>query len=367
MEDFAPSCVKDKRYIGSSPEAAAAPAAPLGDSHTTAADGLTDYSPSDAPWDRNKGIADHVAGIYASAEEFERLAARIGDCSGVLRFAWVDSPETGESRLRLREAHFCRVRHCPVCQWRRSLMWQARFYQSLPKLVQQHPKARWLFLTLTVRNCQITELGDELTAMNSAWRRLIARTEFKPVLGWVRTTEVTRGKDGSAHPHFHALLMVPPSMLAGKHYVKHAKWVELWGDCLRVDYEPNVDVRTVRPRALKQGQLPIDASIDVLRGAVAETLKYSTKPADMVADHGWFLELTRQTHRRRFVATGGVLKDVLKVEDESDTDLAMTDGDGDGEEEDAPRLAFNWRPADRRYRRAPKGDRLEGGKRKRNA
>ncbi|WP_170869787.1 protein rep, partial [Shigella sonnei] len=28
------------------------------------------------------------------------------------------------TRLRLREAHFCRVRHCPVCQWRRSLMWQ---------------------------------------------------------------------------------------------------------------------------------------------------------------------------------------------------------------------------------------------------
>ena len=39
-------------------------------------------------------------------------------------------------------------------------MWQARFYQSLPKLVTEHPKARWLFLTLTVRNCPITELGE---------------------------------------------------------------------------------------------------------------------------------------------------------------------------------------------------------------
>ncbi|MDI5568585.1 protein rep, partial [Salmonella enterica subsp. enterica serovar Kentucky] len=43
-----------------------------------------------------------------------------------------------------------------------------------------------------------------------------------------------------------------------------------------------------------------------VRGAVAETLKYSTKPADMVADPEWFLELTRQTHKRRFVATGGM-------------------------------------------------------------
>ncbi|MFZ5063913.1 protein rep, partial [Escherichia coli] len=78
--------------------------------------------------------------------------------------------------------------HCPVCQWRRSLMWQARFYQSLPSIQQEQPKARWLFLTLTVRNCKVSELGDTLTAMNSAWNRLRLRKEFKPVLGWVRTT-----------------------------------------------------------------------------------------------------------------------------------------------------------------------------------
>ncbi|MDK7012116.1 protein rep, partial [Escherichia coli] len=92
-------------------------------------------------------------------------------------------------------------------------MWQARFYQSLPKIVAEYPDARWLFLTLTVRNCPITELGDTLTVMNAAFQRLKDRKEFRGVLGWVRTTEVTRGKDGSAHPHFHTLLMVSPSML----------------------------------------------------------------------------------------------------------------------------------------------------------
>ncbi|MDI5568725.1 protein rep, partial [Salmonella enterica subsp. enterica serovar Kentucky] len=42
--------------------------------------------------------------------------------------------------------------------------------------------------------------------------RMKDRKEFKPVQGWIRTTEVTRGRDGSAHPHFHTLMMVPPSM-----------------------------------------------------------------------------------------------------------------------------------------------------------
>jgi hypothetical protein len=29
-------------------------------------------------------------------------------------------------------------------------MWQARFYQSLPKIVADYPDGRWMFLTLTV-------------------------------------------------------------------------------------------------------------------------------------------------------------------------------------------------------------------------
>ncbi|MCZ6127844.1 protein rep, partial [Escherichia coli] len=47
-------------------------------------------------------------------------------------------------------------------------------------------------------------------------------------------------------------------------------------------------------------------------------MKYSTKTADMVADTEWFLELTRQTHNRRYVATVGALKDVLKLDQETD-------------------------------------------------
>lgn len=318
-------------------------------------DGLADYSPQDKPWDVHRGQADDVGGIYAKAVEFERLAARIGVCAGLLLFRWVNTPETGETCLRLREAHFCRVRYCPVCQWRRSLMWQARFYQALPSIVEQYPKARWLFLTLTVRNCAIGELGTTLTVMNVAWQRLIKRREFAPVLGWVRTTEVTRGVNSSAHPHFHTLLMVPPSWFT-RDYVKQARWVELWGDCLRVLYELSVDIRTVKAVVPDTGQTQVVATIQALRGAVAETLKYSTKPSDMTTDDVWFLELTRQTRKRRFVATGGVLKDTLTIDRKTDEDLVLTDDTAEGED-DGSRLAFGWKKASRRYRREPKEDR----------
>lgn len=319
-------------------------------------DYLTDYSGRDKPWDVHRAQADDVAMLYAGNDEFERYAQRMAECSGMLRFAWITEKSTGESRLRLREAKFCRVRHCPVCQWRRSLMWKAKFLSAVPDLMREHPKARWIMLTLTVRNCGIGELRRTLQHMNKSWQRLKDRKDFKPVQGWVRTTEVTRGADGSAHPHFHALLMIPPSMLAGKHYIKHRRWVELWRDCLQVDYDPNVDVRVVKPKTPKSGEPTPDAAVAALQGAVAEVLKYSCKPADMVADEGWFLEYTRQTKNLRFIATGGVLKDVFKDE-QSDDDLVLADQPADeDDQDDGARLAFNWRDHERRYRRFQGGD-----------
>lgn len=319
---------------------------------------LTDYSPSDSPWDTHRSASDDVGGIYLMASEFERYALRMASCGGLLRFGWSTLKETGETRLRLRGAEFCRVRHCPVCQWRRSLMWQARFYQALPRIVAAYPNSRWMFLTLTIRNCAIGDLGATLTSMNAAFKRMEKRKEFRHVQGWIRTTEVTRSKDGSAHPHFHVLMMVPPSMLSGRDYVKQADWVALWRDVLRVDYDPNVDVRAVKPRKPKDGEVLACITAERLRGAVAETLKYSTKPSDMVADPEWFLELTRQTYKRRFVATGGALKNVLKLEQETDQDMVIADDISEGDD-DGTRIAFEWNRPVKKYRRAPEKDKSD--------
>lgn len=305
-----------------------------------AGDCLSVISPKDQPWDAHKAMSDRVAVIYAQDAEFRRLGARVLDCSGFLVFGRIADQETGELSLKLRGAQFCRVRHCPVCQWRRSMMWQAKFYQSLPAVQAAYPGARWLFLTLTIKNCPVDALRADLKAMNEAWNRLRLRSEFKPVAGWVRTTEVTRGADGSAHPHFHVLLMVRPSYFTGQYYVSHARWVELWRDCARLGYSPVVDIRTVKGDLSK---------------AVQETLKYAVKPADMEADSAWLLELTRQLHKLRFIATGGVLKDIFKSEDKiTNEDLINSETEAvQGEEFGC--MAFGWdRPA-KRYRQTREG------------
>jgi plasmid rolling circle replication initiator protein Rep len=280
---------------------------------------LTALSPSDKPWDVHKSESTKVARIYASSWAHIKKAERMLLCSGVLEFGEIADEETGEVRFRLLKARFCRVRYCPICQWRRSLLWRAKFYQALPGIITANPTARFIFLTLTVENCRIEALRETLQGMGKAWGRFIKRKEFSSVMGWVRTTEVTREKDdpkrgfkarlGYCHPHFHCLLMVPSSYFKGGAYVNQKEWGRAWQGSLRVEYEPRVDVRAVRRKT------GTDSEKTVPHDGLVETLKYSVKPSDMTEAPEWFLALTEQTHRLRFIATGGLFKDVLKPEE----------------------------------------------------
>lgn len=293
---------------------------------------LGEISPKDKPWDKHRYFADRVGEMYAGSE-FHAYSQRISFCSQLLEFgAGFDDAE--KLKIKLRNARFCRVRHCPVCQWRRSLRWKAKAYQCLPKIVEEYPTHRWLFLTLTQLNPPVEDLRNALKEMNSAYRRL---TQLKvwPAIGWLRSMEVTKGRDGNAHPHFHCLLLVSSSFFNGRNYLTQDKWALMWQRAMKLDYKPVVDVR-----AVKQGKYPMEL--------VPELLKYVTKESDMVADREWFLELTRQLHKTRAIATGGVLKEYLKALEEEPDDLVGADSEA--EIEHIAALYFGWKPKERKYK-----------------
>jgi plasmid rolling circle replication initiator protein Rep len=305
---------------------------------------LRDVSPRHKPWDQHRGEADDVAEVYAGSftPRHYRYAERIAGCAQVLGFA--RDPPTG--KLKLANVWFCRVRSCPVCQWRRSVMWQARVYYALPLLIRDYPDTRFLFLTLTIKNCPITELRNTLNRMASGWKRMMEVKTF-PAIGWVRSVEITRSqRDRSAHPHYHCLLMVPPNYFKAD-YLKQNDWAELWRQSLRINYRPVVDVRVVRPeRRLASGRV-VPASWNIW-GAVIEILKYAVKPSDMVRDPWWFLQLVDQIHKTRAVAVGGILKKYIREHEKEDLTSEP------GEEplvEEMERLFFQWKQIVRKYRK----------------
>lgn len=305
---------------------------------------LSDLSPKDKPWDSHRAVADNVENLYRSAR-LDKYADRIQTCGKLLEFA-LRSDDQGDVGFKLQSAHFCRVRHCPVCQWRRSMKWQAKMFSAMPEINQAHPTHRWIFVTFTVRNCDLVDLRAVVDDMNKAFGRLSKLKAF-PAIGWIKSLEVTRNAEtGQAHPHFHCLMLVDSKYFGGRNYIKQEEWRSLWQRCLRVDYLPVVNVKAVKPKKNK-----LTDELDDIGQAIVETLKYSVKEEDLVADEDWLAELTTQLHKTRAIAIGGVLKNFLKDESDNDDLIHIEEKEEIEIEENKINIFFGWREVLKRYRK----------------
>lgn len=295
---------------------------------------LADLSERDKPWDKHKKNSEIVANYYKCTREFRDKGEQITFCSQLLDFKLTPDAENGAYKLKLDTTRFCRQRHCPICQWRRSLRWKAKAHQAIPRVMENFPKYRWLFVTLTLKNCQIGELRKTVVWINESFKRFSKLKEF-PAIGWIKSLEVTRGKDGSAHPHLHVLMMVPPSYFH-KGYLSQQKWCELWQKSLRVDYKPILDVQAIKKDLSPHFIIP-------------EILKYQCKESDLTADCEWFLELTRQLKNTRAIGVGGVLREYMKDLEQDPDDLIGKNEEG-VDEVDEGHLFFGWKRQEKKYR-----------------
>jgi plasmid rolling circle replication initiator protein Rep len=300
-------------------------------SHLNTQTTLVDLSDRDRAWNIHKSRAMKIEGHYRSFPKDRAYAERMSVCSLLLEFRQVPSDE--ELRLKLSGARFCRVRWCPVCQWRRSLMWKAKALKILPLVLEVYPTYRWLFVTLTIKSCEITELRSTLDHLNKSFKRFSDLKDF-PAEGWLKAFEVTRGKDGSAHPHFHILMMVK-STYFNRGYLSLEEWRSMWQKSLRVDYRVQIDVKA------------LDKNHPNFVALLAEVIKYQVKESDLINDKDWFLELTKQMHNTRSISSGGILKEYLKELETEPEDLI---GELEGEEgETLARLYFAWQKHCQQY------------------
>lgn len=275
---------------------------------------------------RERPWAKHKRSSVILAESFDRIGAfgkadRVRQCASVLFF---DECPNGCGKT-LRFANFCQVRLCPMCGWRRSL---AAFHQV--RMVAHHaalrrPNLAWLFLTLTVRNCEGEELKPTIDHLMRSWHLFTKYKAFdKAIVGWFRSFEVTRNAKGDSafngtyHPHFHVLLAVNTSYFKSRDYISQEQWTALWQRALRVDYQPIVRIQRVKG---KRNPLDEEQQLSELTNGLLEVTKYATKSKDylVVDDTG---QIDRQATdaavsvldaslaRRRLFAYGGLLKDV---------------------------------------------------------
>lgn len=329
------------------------------------------------PWRERKLSNELLSQAYVTVDAGK--AARLRECA-----SWLEFVRYEDGSRRLKSANFCRVRLCPMCQWRRAVKnsLQVRRVVNAMAADLTGPKVYWFLLTLTVRNCLGDELSGLIDRMQDAWKRLAGRQEMREVIGWYRGLEVTHdvnpvitpgmyrdrieyykahglkaGDDNpnydTYHPHYHVLLAVPDAVMKRPYAESRERWAAAWQSCLRVDYLPQTDFKRCRIRKTQSG-------MQDMGGAVAEVAKYACKDADYIVPDDWDLTvdtvriLDKALDKRRLIAYGKECKawhkrlNLQDVDSES-ADLVTEDGET-GAGEVAAREVYYWYTGYRQYR-----------------
>lgn len=240
-----------------------------------------------------------------------------------------------ENHQKLHQAYFCKFRLCPICNWRRSLKMFAQVSQITDYLLVQKPDVKFLFLTLTIKNCTGAELSDTIDLLLDKVQFIYNKSRIvkgnttiknfkKLLIGGLRALEVTYNKEEDTyHPHIHLLLAVQPDYFK-KQYVNQDQFSQIWKEILNIDYTPIVDVRGIKNKSPK---------------TIAEVSKYPIKsfelqtlPKDKAMEVLYFM--MNASYNRRFVSFFGELKKIralLQLDDIENGDLIKTsDDDIDG-------------------------------------
>ncbi|WP_425388517.1 protein rep [Domibacillus robiginosus] len=286
----------------------------------------------DRDWKGKKKRSLLMAEHYGEAG-LNKKAERMEQCADTLLF------KKSAEKLKLFQAYFCKVRLCPMCNWRRSL--KIAFHnKQIVEAANERENLKWIFLTLTVRNVEGSELKNTMDVMTKAWNNFSRYAAFKKsVKGYFRAMEVTKNREKESewyatyHPHFHVLLAVKPSFFT-KDYIKQAEWIAMWRKAMKLDYDPIVHVQRVK--AKKESPDLNEIEQDVKRAveeqnAILEVSKYPVKDSDVIVGNSvttdnveTVLDLDNALAYKRLIAYGGLLKEIhkeLNLDDAEDGDL----------------------------------------------
>ncbi len=293
-------------------------------------------------WKERKEKTMYLFELYEEAG-YPEYAARTRDCATSLQFAVM---KNGERRLMT--ANFCKLRLCPMCISRRARR-NAWKLSKVLNVVEKEHNAMFLFLTLTVRNVEGPDLGTAIGQLTRAWARLMDQCQVeRSVKGWFRAVEVTRNrKDGSYHPHIHAVLAVEADYFSresretGK-YLNQSDLIDRWQKALRADYRPSVRIQTAKAK----GEYGAGGK------AAVEAAKYAVKDSDYIDPKlsrvkaiEILRDYTEALRRRRLMAFGGWLKTAAKAlgaEDLEGGDLVHVDDEAIRDDLVEMVERFNW-------------------------
>ena len=297
------------------------------------------------PWHERKQESVELLKLLEMAREIDsevispaRLKS-LEDCASWLRYA-----QQSDGTRKLERANFCRLRLCPMCGWRRSLKMFTQV-SAITDAILADKKARFIFVTLTIKNIAGDKLKETIKQMNEGFKRLTSKGKSslaaskafrENLLGYMKAIEVTyNARRNSFHPHIHCIFEVRPSYF-GATYINHAGWRKMWQSVMGLDYEPQVNVKAIKNTTAK---------------AVAEVAKYPVKTSGILKIKNKekaaaaLTQLKHGVHNCHFVTFGGDFrkyKRKLALDDIERGDLVHVETD-EQELNAVALVLFKWR------------------------
>lgn len=239
----------------------------------------------------------------------ERQRQAWADCASEV---WVRPDGTVSSTVS------CHNRFCSICAWRDA---RRKYSYTMRCMEQLQPlNLKYIFLTVTVRNCEASELRPQLNDLMAAINRMQSTNTWRRrVMGYIRSLETTYNSDSTSpsfntyHPHIHYILAVPPDYYENPDlYLSGAEWRQLWQRSAKLNYIAQVKVEAIKGPDIK--------------AAVCEVSKYALKLGSVMesGDAEPTQTIAAAVKGRRLVAYGGTFKDIqrhLKAADKAEREL----------------------------------------------
>lgn len=280
---------------------------------------------------------------------FKKSINAVG-CADVLTFR-----KLHDGRLKLHQAWFCKDRLCPICNWRRAMKFSTQVGLILNEFKRRNVKGRPIFATFTMQNVKADEIGDSFSHFA---RSFIKLRQYKEVtgslVGGIRASEITYNSDRDDYnTHIHCLMWMKPRYFTAD-YIPQERWTELWKRAAKLNYEPVVNIKAVKPKK------PTESDPTGLFSAVLEVSKYPVKPnafQKLVVPKVYETEIQKHArlkriqalenglYRKRLVSFFGLFKTVraeLALDDPEDGDLVNTDNDDESEPETEEVVVAKW-------------------------
>jgi len=183
-------------------------------------------------WDdlkkRNLAFAERVSSFDS------KLAQRVEECADIVKFK-----ECANGFLAFKSARFCRVRGCPMCEWRRSRR-VAKMVANAVKNFEGKPSNNWQQITLSIHPVPVCELSHAIDELCDGFSRL-SRLKIWKIKGGFRFIHL-QWMENMVQPSIQFLGLCPAGM-TGKNYISRDKWTRLWAQSIRLESVPGVDTQ----------------------------------------------------------------------------------------------------------------------------